>query len=118
MIVIDDIGYATLPIPGGPPAPAPGAGPPPHLRHPLRDVPDLRPPRVPLSAGPQARAPPLCELPGAGRPHRGLLRASGAGLRRPRRGRSLAGNAGPVAHPGREESIGAVDHPPVTPPAV
>ena len=107
-IVIDDIGYvhprATRCPALPPPAPRP-AGP---VRHPLRDLPHLRPGRVPLPGRGEARPPSLCELSGVDRDHRRVLRAAGPGPAGPDRRGRVAGAPGAAAGAGRAESPAAL----------
>jgi hypothetical protein len=107
-IVIDDIGYVhpratrcPAPLPPAPRPPGP-------VRHPVRDLPHLRPDRVPLPGRGEARPPSLCELSGVGRDHRRVLRAAGPGPAGPDRRGGVAGAPGAAAGAGRAESPAAL----------
>jgi hypothetical protein len=107
-IIIDDIGYVHSRATRRPAPPPPAPRPPGPVRHPLRDLPHLRPGRVPLPGRGEARPPSLCELSGVGRHHRRVLRAAGPGpAGSDRRGR-VAGAPGAAAGAGRAESPAAL----------
>ena len=105
---MDGIDYAPSKDPRRPAPPPPAPGPPGDLWHPVRDLPHLRPGRVPLPGRSEARPPSLYELSGVGRDHRGVLRPAGPGPAGPSRRGRLAGAPGPAAGAGRGESPAAL----------
>src|SRR6516225_7206036 len=107
-IVIDDIGYVHSRAPRHPAPPPPAPRPPGPVWHPLRDLPHLRPGRVPLPGRGEARPPSLCELSGAGRDHRRVLRAAGPRPAGPDRRGRVAGPPGAAPGARRAESPAAL----------
>ena len=107
-IVIDDIGYVHSRAPRHPAPPPPAPRAPGPVWHPVRDLPHLRSGRVPLPDRAEARPPSLCELSGAGRDHRRVLRAAGPGPAGPDRGGRVAGPPGAAPRARRAESPAAL----------